>query len=75
MLFISSDIMKKNGLFIVIDGVDGSGKATQTKLLVERLRKEGQEVEKIDFPQYGTWSAVFVEKYLRGEFGSAQDVM
>jgi len=74
MLFISSDIMKKNGLFIVIDGVDGSGKATQTKLLVERLRKEGQEVEKIDFPQYGTWSAVFVEKYLRGEFGSAQDV-
>lgn len=38
--------------FIVIDGADGSGKATQVSLLVERLKAEGQAVETIDFPQY-----------------------
>ncbi|HEY4500453.1 MAG TPA: thymidylate kinase [Candidatus Paceibacterota bacterium] len=62
------------GKFIVIDGTDGSGKATQTKLLIERLRKEGREVMDLDFPQYGNPSAFFVEKYLRGEYGSADMV-
>lgn len=37
---------------IVIDGADGSGKATQVRLLVERLKNEGHEVETMDFPQY-----------------------
>ena len=63
------------GKFIVIDGTDGSGKATQTKLLVEGLRKEGREVMELDFPQYGNPSALFVEKYLRGEYGSADMVV
>lgn len=40
------------GKFIVIDGTDGSGKATQTKLLVKKLRKEGRKVKTIDFPRY-----------------------
>ena len=62
------------GKLIVIEGTDGSGKATQTALLVERLKKEGKKIEVFDFPQYGNWSAVFVEKYLRGEFGSAEEV-
>jgi dTMP kinase len=52
------------GKFIVIDGTDGSGKKTQTDLLVERLKKEGYAVEKIDFPQYGKKSAGPVEDYL-----------
>ncbi|HVY73145.1 MAG TPA: hypothetical protein VG984_03845 [Candidatus Paceibacterota bacterium] len=42
----------KQGKLIVIDGSDGVGKATQTKLLVERLRKEKIPVETLDFPQY-----------------------
>jgi dTMP kinase len=42
----------KKGKFIVIDGTDGSGKATQTKLLVEYLEKIKIKVKKIDFPQY-----------------------
>lgn len=42
----------KKGKFIVIDGTDGSGKATQTKLLYDSLIKEGIKVKKIDFPQY-----------------------
>jgi dTMP kinase len=42
----------KKGKFIVIDGTDGSGKATQTKLLIKRLKKEGYKVKAIDFPRY-----------------------
>ena len=45
-------LMKQNGKLIVIDGSDGSGKATQTKLLMETLRKKGVKVKTLDFPQY-----------------------
>lgn len=62
------------GKFIVIDGTDGSGKTTQMDLLVERLRKEGYKIETVDFPQYGNWSAEFVSRYLRGEFGTLEQV-
>lgn len=44
--------MAKRGKLIVIDGTDGSGKATQTKLLVTRLQKEGKKVKVVDFPDY-----------------------
>ncbi len=64
----------KKGLLIVLDGLDGSGKGVQTKLLIDRLRKDNLEVEMADFPQYGNWSSAFVEKYLRGEFGSLQEI-
>ncbi len=63
------------GKFIVIDGTDGSGKATQTKLLVDRLEKEGYSVKTIDFPQYETKSASMVENYLLlGKYGTADEV-
>ena len=61
-------------LFIMIEGTDGSGKDTQTDLLVERLKNENREVEKISFPQYGERSAAMVEDYLNGKFGSAEEV-
>jgi dTMP kinase len=66
--------MTTRGLFFVIDGGDGSGKATQTKLLIERLRSEGHQVETIAFPQYKTASAGPLEKYLAGGYGSPEDV-
>ncbi len=62
------------GKLIVIEGMDGSGKATQTQILAQKLKELGQDVEVSDFPQYGNWSAVFVEKYLTGNFGSAKEV-
>jgi dTMP kinase len=43
---------KKKGKFIVIDGSDGSGKATQSALLMDRLTKEGHTVRMVDFPEY-----------------------
>lgn len=57
------------GKFIVIDGTDGSGKATQTKLLIERFKAENYPVEMADFPQYGTKSAGLAEEYLNGKYG------
>lgn len=42
----------KKGKLIVIDGTDGSGKATQVALLEARLKKEGHTVKLVDFPEY-----------------------
>src|SRR3989338_3622810 len=55
---------------IVFDGIDGSGKATQSLLLLRRLKKEGKRVRRIEFPQYS--KNVFgklVGENLRGAFG------
>ncbi len=62
------------GLFIMIEGTDGSGKSLQTELLVAHLKKENYQVEQISFPQYGKKSAAMVEEYLNGKFGTAQEV-
>ena len=66
--------MSLNGKFIVIDGVDGTGKSTQLKQLELNLIKAGYEVYPVKFPRYGEPSAYFIEKYLRGEFGSLSEM-
>lgn len=55
---------------IAIEGLDGSGKETQTKLLRSALEASGRRVESISFPRYGQISSVLVEEYLNGVFGS-----
>ncbi len=52
-----------------MDGTDGSGKRTQTELLMQTLRFEGYDCEAISFPQYGQKSAGLVEEYLNGKYG------
>ena len=42
----------RRGKLIVIDGTDGSGKATQVALLAKKLKKEGKTVKIVDFPEY-----------------------
>lgn len=60
---------KKRGKLIVLDGTDGSGKATQLKLLIDTLKKESYNAEMVDFPQYGTKSAGPLEEYLNDKYG------
>lgn len=63
------------GKLIVITGIDGSGKTVQTKLLYDRLKKEGYPVETIDYPRYSeTFFGDLVGRYLRGEFGTLDSV-
>lgn len=64
----------KKGKFIVIDGIDGSGKTTQLKLLKKRLKKNNLPYEIADFPQYNTKSAGLVEEYLSGKYGGPEEV-
>jgi dTMP kinase len=65
---------EKRGKLIVIEGTDGSGKATQTDILIKTLKYEGLIVSKADFPRYGQRSAAMVEDYLNGKFGEAKEV-
>ncbi len=58
----------KKGKIIVIEGLDGSGKATQAKLLLQRLSKE-YTVRKLTFPDYESDGSALVKMYLNGEFG------
>jgi len=66
---VGEDIIKK-GKVIVIEGCDGSGKATQTKKLFDRLVLEGYNVKKVEYPNYESNSSALVKMYLNGEFGS-----
>jgi len=60
--------------FVAIEGGDGSGKKTQSKLLVDYLEEQGRPVLESSFPRYGKHSARTVEQYLRGEFGGVNEV-
>jgi len=67
-------MQNRRGIFIVIEGSDGSGKGTQFELLHKRLQDAGHEVEVFDFPRYDHTSSYFVKRYLNGEYGSAAKV-
>lgn len=63
------------GMLIAIEGLDGSGKQTQTALLVERLKREypDRKVIPISFPNYGNPSATMVETYLHGGLTQSEE--
>ena len=63
------------GRLLVIDGLDGSGKATHSKRTVAALQELGYKAQRISFPDYESPSSTLVQMYLRGEFGGhAEDV-
>lgn len=57
------------GKLIVIEGLDGSGKATQSNLVYEKLLSQGKQVRKVSFPAYESQSSALVKMYLAGRFG------
>jgi len=68
-------IKKQKGKLIVIEGGDGSGKTTQTKLLISFLKEKKILAKYFDFPQYyQTFHGQTVARYLRGEFGKLNNI-
>lgn len=57
------------GKLVTIEAGDGSGKATQTKALYDRLLAEGYQVLKVEYPDYQSESSALVRMYLGGKFG------
>lgn len=64
----------ERGMFIVLEGADGSGKTTQFNLLSERLQAVGYDVAVFDFPRYSEPSSHFIQSYLNGGYGPASQV-
>jgi len=68
-------LKKQKGKLIIIEGGDGSGKATQAQLLVSYLKKKKIPVKYFDFPQYyQTFHGQTVARFLRGEFGTLDNI-
>ncbi|MCI9575247.1 MAG: thymidylate kinase [Clostridiales bacterium] len=57
-------------MLVVIEGLDGSGKATQAACLCEALERQGTPYRKVSFPAYDQPSSSLVKLYLDGAFGS-----
>ena len=61
------------GQLIIFEGLDGSGKGTQTKLTAQRLQEQGKDLRQVTFPNYESDSSALVKMYLSGAFGDKPD--
>lgn len=57
------------GIFIAIDGLDASGKQTQTEKLCDYLKEKGKAYRHLSFPTYDDKYSALVKLYLAGAFG------
>ena len=61
--------MPARGKFIVLEGIDGSGKRTQVQALAQSLAQRGTPFAQISFPNYDGFYGKLVAQFLNGEFG------
>jgi dTMP kinase len=66
--------MLARGKFIAIEGIDGSGKRTQTDLLSHVLECRSIPLVRFSFPRYESTFGRLVARFLNGDFGKLEDV-
>lgn len=66
--------MSARGKFIVLEGIDGSGKRTQLEMLARVLSERGVVCEQVGFPDYSGFFGKMVARFLNGEFGPLEAV-
>jgi len=60
---------QKKGKLIVIEGTDGSGKATQVDIVRKKLERKGILLDTFSFPRYYSEWGEEIKRYLDGYFG------
>lgn len=66
-------MLMENGKLVILEGSDGSGKKTQTQLLIDRL--PARSTVKFSFPNYNLPTGKIITKYLMGEFGPTSAIL
>lgn len=67
-------MQNKEGVLIVLEGTDGAGKSTQFEILTHRLEDAGYDIATFKFPQYNEPSSYFIQEYLKGSYGTVDEV-
>src|ERR1700690_3853169 len=66
--------MPARGKFIVLEGIDGSGKRTQLEMLAKAFQSGAIAFTQIGFPNYDGFFGKLVAQFLNGGFGSLEAV-
>jgi dTMP kinase len=66
--------MLGRGKFIVLEGIDGSGKRTQLEMIARAFASRGIAFSQVSFPRYDGFFGKLVARFLNGEFGPLDSV-
>src|SRR5580698_2694474 len=61
--------MPARGKFVVLEGIDGSGKRTQLEMIARAFSSRGIAFTQVSFPRYEGFFGKLVARFLNGEFG------